>query len=568
MTAEPPRPASLAPEPVAQALTLLVKAVEESEPASDADGQDIESQMTHLDRLAWRRHVAAEALQLAAQAEAALFRRRRNALLPIHRLPSELLSAILIEAVDKDLVLHKMEVLQLLAQVAWKWWQTIKSDPQFWAHITPPMGGVELQIRKARILPLRLSWPTSVGVQSRDAFKDLLQRHAERWTSMDLESPEDVVLQVLCTHPFPRLEYLELHPNYMTMGGAWRLNLANFQNLQEAHLPILPYFSISPTSNSSLFLQTLHLNLDFDGSYSSYDLESVLRYSPQLIELEVEDLNDDTSPPSPVNTPIINLPMLRHLRFSNVVTGEERDKIPLIAQIRAPLLEKFGLRYRNIGRDRAIDIGGRTIFDALVTRPRASLNRSEDAPLYSTLRNAGPSASWKVGVGNRRVSITAKDGLEERLDLHCSRKDDIPRYILQPLAMFTLPVDLDLGWWDEDTKLAFWDAVLDATPLLRSFTLDCSLQVAEQVMDRLSTKAPSPSSINPRAPLLEKVCFQADPELSDEDLWAEGDAGEAVKAMLESRRNLFIQGGVLDPPKLVVIEPSGSVFDEVEGRWV
>lgn len=76
--------------------------------------------MTQLARLAWRRQVAGEALQHAAQTEAALLRRRHNALLPIHRLPLELLSAILINSVDEDL-LHRMEALQPLAQVAWRW---------------------------------------------------------------------------------------------------------------------------------------------------------------------------------------------------------------------------------------------------------------------------------------------------------------------------------------------------------------------------------------------------------------------------------------------------------------
>ncbi|KAG8940612.1 hypothetical protein FRC04_005177 [Tulasnella sp. 424] len=573
MTIEPPRPTPPAPEAVAQALALLLKAMEDSEPAGDEDGQDIESNMTHLDRLAWRRQVAGETLQRAAQTEAALFRRRRNTLLPIHRLPSELLSAILIKSVDENQVC-RMESLQVLAQVAWQWWQTIKSDPQFWAHITPPMGGVELQIRKAGILPLRLGWPTSVDEEYHDAFKDLLQRHAERWTSIDLESGhENPALQVLCTSPFPRLEYLKVCWTSLIMSGVWRFNLANFQNLQEAHLPIVPYLSVSPTPSPPIRLQTLHLNLRSRRPHAPYDLESLeslLRCIPQLINLEVENLYSSRSLPAPADTPLINLPMLRRLRFSNVVSGQERDQIPLLAQIRAPLLERLGLRYQtNTERwSTAVDVGGRTIFDALVTRPHALLGQPEDEPLLSVLRNAGPSASWTVEVAEREVLISAKSSGRGQLDIHCSTKDYVPAYILQPLTGFTLPVDLSIICSRNSAKLAFWDDVLDATPLLlRSFILlDCPDRIAGQVMDRLSTKAPFQISSKPRAPLLEELCFQE--RLYDEHSWSEGDLRDAVKTMLEKRRNLFTESGELDPPKLVVVGSHGLVFDEVEGRWL
>ncbi|KAG8941423.1 hypothetical protein FRC04_004216 [Tulasnella sp. 424] len=175
-----PRPAPPAPEAVAQALALVLKSMEDSEPAGDLDGRDIESRMTHFNRLVSRCQVAGEALQLATQREAALFRRQRNALLPINRLPPELLSAILI----KSVTLWERRGSQLLAQVAWQWWQTIKSDPQFWTHITPPLRGVELQTRKAGILPLSLYWLIDMESKDRDAFKDLLQRYAERWTTI------------------------------------------------------------------------------------------------------------------------------------------------------------------------------------------------------------------------------------------------------------------------------------------------------------------------------------------------------------------------------------------------
>ncbi|KAG8940613.1 hypothetical protein FRC04_005178 [Tulasnella sp. 424] len=568
MTMEPPRPAPPVPEAVAQALAFLLKAMEDSEPIGDTEGQDMESNMTHLDRLAWRHQVAGEALQLAAQTRAALFRRRRNNLLPINRLPSELLSAILIQSVNDDQP-QRMKALQKLAQVAWQWWQTIKSDPHFWTCITPPLESVALQIRRAGILPLRLHWPADVAVKGQDAFKDLLTRHAGRWTSIEIKGfNSEFGLEVVCASHFPHLEYLNVASQMMTKN--YNLNLTQFQILQEAHLPVMPYFSAPLSPNSPTLVRILHIDLRTREVYSSADLESVLQLIPQLIELKVEYLYINTTLPSPVDIPIIDLPMLRLLRFANVILGEEQYGIPLLAQIRAPLLEILDLSYDYESDGWLIDMG-RKMFDELVTRPSASSNRPEDAPLYSVLRNASPSASWRVELGEEEVVIRAGGDGKGRLDISVgidySTKDDIPGHILPHLATFTLPIDLSMVRLDECTTLEFWDDVLDTTPLLRSLRLESLLQVARQAMNRLATEAPSSNSIIPTAPLLEKLWLQHEgggPGVS----WSEGDVEGDVENLLERRRTLFVQGGVFDPPKLVVTGPNSLVFDEVECSWL
>ncbi|KAG8941404.1 hypothetical protein FRC04_004197 [Tulasnella sp. 424] len=305
MTSKPSPPAPPPPKTVDQVLALLLNAMEQGQPGGEnIRGEDMESKMNRLDCLASCHQVAGEALQVAAQTRAALFRRQRNALIPINQLPSELLSAILIKSVS-DNQPQGIKALQTLAQVAWQWWQTIKSDPNFWTHITPPMERVELQIRKAGILPLRLYWTDD------DAFKDLIQRHARRWTGIQLQHHgKDAGLQALCTNHFPHLKYLRVHPlSYpMTMSENWRFNLAQCQNLQEVHLPIMPHLPITPSSNSPIHLRTLHLNFYSAKSYSSYDLESLLRSTPQLVELKLESLFDDTNPPAPAQGESGNVP--------------------------------------------------------------------------------------------------------------------------------------------------------------------------------------------------------------------------------------------------------------------
>ncbi|KAG8964034.1 hypothetical protein FRC05_004318 [Tulasnella sp. 425] len=198
------------------------------------------------------------------------------------------------------------------------------------------------------------------------------------------------------------------------------------------------------------------------------------------------------------------------------------------------------------------------------------MNRLEDAPLHAVLRNAGPYASWRVEFEEQRIVIKANGSGKGQLDISMvihyeETKDTILSRILLPPPTFELPVDLYVIWWDETMEPEFWDEVLGLTPLLRSVTLGSPLRVTQQVMDRLSTKLQSPSSSAPRAPNLEKLCFQHRRTIS---LWSEGDEGEAVKTMLDKRRGIFIQGGVQDPPKLAVTGPNGLTFDEAEGRWL
>ncbi|KAG9020510.1 hypothetical protein FS837_008147, partial [Tulasnella sp. UAMH 9824] len=329
MTAESSRPAAPPPETVDQALTILLNAMGQGETGDKDSGQEnLEPDVNHLDRLAWCYQVASEALQLVAQTRVIRLRRQRNALLPINRLPPELLAGILLESINNRR--PRIWALQELAQVTWRWWQIIKADPQFWTYICPPLESVELQIRKAGILPLHLDWTVRRGSTDPDGFKRLLEDHAERWTSMNFDSYRDGVgLQVLCTKRFPRLIYLRAHQIDDTVDENWKLNFAECQNLQEAYLPIMPYFSASHSSTPPVHLRILHLDLGSMESNSSSDLESLLHLTPELVSLEVENLYVDATPPSPPDAPIINLPTLRRLGFTNVGGGRGREWIPL-----------------------------------------------------------------------------------------------------------------------------------------------------------------------------------------------------------------------------------------------
>ncbi|KAG9046313.1 hypothetical protein FS837_004627 [Tulasnella sp. UAMH 9824] len=569
MTDESSRPVPPPPETVDQALTILLKAMGQGEPAGK-DGQDnMEPGANHLDRLAWRYQVAGEALQLVAQTRAALLRRQRNDLLPINRLPSELLSRVLLKSFDNN-QRPRLWALQELAQVTWRWWQIIKSDPQFWTYICPPLESVELHIRKAGVLPLDLDWGVSMGSTDQEELKCLLQAHAERWASIEFEAyREGVALQVLCTKRFPRLKYLKVRQTDVTMEGDWKLNVADCQNLEEAHLPLMPYFSPSPSSSPPTHLRVLHLDLSSMDAYSSLDLEPLLQVTPQLVELELKNLYVDPSPPPTSDAPIINIQTLRSLRFINVALGRSREGIPLIARIRAPRLDNLGLRYDFDSEGRPVNIFARTIFDELLTRPGASSIQSKDAPLFSILRNILPSSFWTLRLTQHYVNIAFEGSGPGRLNMSfytSNAKEDLIRHILVHLTPFAFPIDIDITWRESSAEeLEFWGIALDAMPTLRSFTLNAPLQVAQQIMNRLSTKAPSSAYLGPRAPSLEKLRFRSNGKFVTP--WSEGDEGDDVKTMLGKRHDFFTEVGVLSPPKMTVEGPQGFTFDQVESNW-
>ncbi|KAG8905526.1 hypothetical protein FRC00_013206 [Tulasnella sp. 408] len=171
MTDESSRPAAPPPEAVDQALTILIDAMGQGEPGDkDSNQESLKPDVNRLDRLAWCYQVASEALQRVAQTRVTRLRRQRNALLPINRLPPELLAGILLESVNNRR--PRIWALQELAQVTWRWWQIVKAEPQFWTYICPPLECVELQIRKAGVLPLHLDWTADSNVSSKITQRD------------------------------------------------------------------------------------------------------------------------------------------------------------------------------------------------------------------------------------------------------------------------------------------------------------------------------------------------------------------------------------------------------------
>ncbi|KAG8997203.1 hypothetical protein FRB90_012565 [Tulasnella sp. 427] len=288
---------------VNEAFSALVGALEQNS-KDEATSLNPESMMSRLDILAERLEVMDEAIQLAMRTRATLLRRQRNALLPISQLPSELLSSILLHSFDRT-ESHKVNALQNLAQVAWRWWQAIKADPEFWQDIVPPLKSVGLQIRKAMALPLHLSWRADMhSADNEDSFQRMIQTHAERWMSITLGSSTKGALEALCATHFPRLVYLKIGEVIELRN--WELNLSQCPNLKDAYLPIIPYISPSTASN----LRTLHLDLNWNASSSSRNLKYLLLSTPKLVEFKIRDFLDERNAPSSRYTQIINLPML------------------------------------------------------------------------------------------------------------------------------------------------------------------------------------------------------------------------------------------------------------------
>ncbi|KAG8992195.1 hypothetical protein FRB90_001061, partial [Tulasnella sp. 427] len=528
---------------VDEAFSVLVGALEQDS-KDEATSLTPESMMSHLDILAERFEVTGEAIQLVMRTRAALFRRQRNALLPISQLPSELLSPILLHSFDQRGP-RKMKVLQNLAQVAWRWWQTIKADPEFWQDIVPPLKSVGLQIRKAMALPMHLSWGADIyNTDDDDSFQRMVQTYAERWMSITLGSSLKGALEALCATHFPRLLYLKT--GELLESRNWELDLSQYPKLKDAYLPIIPHISRSTPSN----LRTLHLDLNWNASSSSRSLKYLLLSTPQLVDFTIRDFLDERNTPTPRYTQIIDLPILQRLEFRNVARGQTPEAIPLLSQLRAPNLQKLELQYDFDLQGWPIGITGREVFGALLTGPHAvSTARRDSAPLYSVIRNAASPVSWRVGFVYANATVSARGCHGEEIarlsfNLSSPKQEQVLDHILPHITSFSLPVDLSLNTSHLALNLEFWHTMLDTMPTLRSLALIGPRQEPPNyVVNGLSSPPGVFTQKGPRAPNLEKLAFR-NFEMSNDDI------KEAVGAMMQKRRELYALHGVASPPKL------------------
>ncbi|KAG8958320.1 hypothetical protein FRC03_009254 [Tulasnella sp. 419] len=151
---------------------------------SDSAVKQLEAKASHLAHLA-------TLFQRSLQSHVAQILRRRNLLLPINRLPPELLAIIFrfvqdSEEDDEEAIWAVMR----LTQVCVSWDSIATSIPHLWTIIDTsfPLTLMESTISRSRDMPLRVNLHGVDGDHEREQVFELIRPHVARWKSLNITS--------------------------------------------------------------------------------------------------------------------------------------------------------------------------------------------------------------------------------------------------------------------------------------------------------------------------------------------------------------------------------------------
>ncbi|KAG9046321.1 hypothetical protein FS837_004635 [Tulasnella sp. UAMH 9824] len=480
----------------------------------------------------------------------------RNALVPMHRLSSEVLALILLESLDFENGFCQ-KALRSLAQFAHRWWEIIKSQSRFWTCVVWPGDDMALSIRKARTLPLQLlarngRHPRSTDLQQN--IKSLLRAHADRWFKISIVSDwgrvSRLFSEVLERSAFSRLEILKM----VGVSRVFHVELGRLERLREAWLSFIPCRGHGPDpTNLAPLLTCLFLKISRYKAYPVSCLASFLRHCSNLQELDILDLSnfenedeDDTQiqPPS-----FISLPALRSLSIEHTAGTDASPDVQILGLIRSPNLANFKINYYHLDPDPDAeaegDVEGIDAVGVFRVLRDSSQFESDALPMSSAVRNIGDSVYLGVVFETSCVQVRAE-----------SRG-----------APGSRPVDLQLSAFNSDIE----DFSRDILPYLTCLDIPIeltSLNHLEQggwghILDRFRNVTPNGG---PRASGLETL------KLRDQFGYVSWTADihempPRIAEMLEKRRELFKSAGMVWPSEFRVITDY-YIFNEDEGIWI
>ncbi|KAG8957295.1 hypothetical protein FRC00_004182 [Tulasnella sp. 408] len=569
---------------VESALAMLLESVQEQNLVSatlhdQRDRDSFQSEIERLDSLAEDRILAAESVLLAARRSAAALLRRRNALVPLHQLPSEVLALILLESLDFENGFNQV-ALKSLAQVAHRWWEIIKSQPRFWTCVLWPGDDMALSIRKAKTLPLQLfsrqDW-LDLGLPWQSI--SLLQTHADRWFKISIVSDSGYAPQLftegLEQSAFPRLEFLKM----VGVVGVFHVEICCLERLREAWLSFIPCKGHGPgRTNPAPLLTYLYLQLLPYKPYPISCLASFLRHCPNLQELNILNLSnfedeaeDDTQgqPPS-----FIFLPALRSLSIAHTSGDDDGPEVQILGLIRCPSLTNFKMYcYLDPHTEAAVGIGAARVFRAL----GASSQFEPDAlPMSSAVRNSGEAVYFKVVLGNRGFQILAQNrGAPESrpmdIILPMGRRghitmEDFSRDTLPYLTTFDIPIELATPEQFSQGS-SRWADILDRFRNVTALDYRGYPESVKELVEALSQPSSSLPGGGPRAPCLETLVLHDDFSYYAIQTAHPNQMAPHVAAMLKKRRELFISMGMVWPSNFRINLGNDKTFNEDEGGW-
>ncbi|KAG8898280.1 hypothetical protein FRB99_007552 [Tulasnella sp. 403] len=222
----------------------------------------------------------------------ALYLRRRNAFLPVFKLPMEILQRIAFHLLYQDRLLDYFPTLGILRSISSRWKDAIDGGSLFWRTLgaDTPSGWISLALKNSGSALLDVSWCTS---RRSPALTQLLC-HSPRWQSLSIVVSGNQLVSVKAANDMLQTSSLMLEK--VTIQGG-RPSTSFDQTCFPPHFaPNLRHLAIYRTSlpwsslASRQSLTSLSLVRIHRSPPTVEQLLAILKASPFLEELEIDDV--------------------------------------------------------------------------------------------------------------------------------------------------------------------------------------------------------------------------------------------------------------------------------------
>lgn len=253
---------------------------------------------------------------------------RANSASPVHRLPPELFTDILLASLG-DYWDNQIPRLRELASVGRHWYDAVLATPSFWESITGRMSRVQvgwaLRWSRTSKLDIRLTHRQCRSIWDQT---ENLEEASHRWESLSVQSNHSLPKSIHrgLAKGTPMLDWLDL-TCYSASGNYRRVERIALGNC--SHLKFLTLKNVSLPWASSNLSGLLYLRIVEPGEFAPTirEVMDVLAACPDLQTLHLVAIRfkDFGSPLQPADTD--GLPSVKHLRLEDVKISEIRHDV-------------------------------------------------------------------------------------------------------------------------------------------------------------------------------------------------------------------------------------------------
>ncbi|KAG8952487.1 hypothetical protein FRC04_004547 [Tulasnella sp. 424] len=309
----------------------------------------------------------------------AALRRQHNAMLPINKLPAELLASIISISVHSQT--WSITALWNLASICSRWWHIIITTPSLWTTARM-FKQPQLTLRKSKGLPTTVrvqDWHHSEGEMKQ--FMEIVGPQSHRWQFVFIQTPFTDLLSSHLGRPLRQLEGLSLGYHGGWGGSSKLLTLGAIPKLRHLRLTRI---TLNWRMLTQISLETLSLRNLFQAHAPKLrELYQILASSPQLTSLTLSELGEAVDADGFQGEPL-SLTRLRTMEISDI---GEQTVIGLANLLRAENLHGLTMLVQ-------MQPGGSNVSDF-----RALLRPSQRSGLLSSaIRNQGRKVVYaKIG---------------------------------------------------------------------------------------------------------------------------------------------------------------------------